>query len=370
MRKLKLPGFLLGLLSALLLPAPAPALTIFSAGMLTPETISQVPAGFDNLAGAYLVPDATRNSPDPSLHTVWVVPAGGGAPTVFTSGHTDSFLAGLFLPANWGEHAGMYLVVGRDATLLNGIVHYYAGRGAPVLVNSYTSTPFSQAMIAPASFGGDDLTGKLIVAAAQNGGGVHVLSPDGTLGSLAATVPLLQPFGLAFAPAGFGAIDGRLLVSDAVAGTIVSVDHDGVSAPFATIPLLAGQTGLRQMAFAPTDFLLESLGIGGDLLLVSVSGSTVGGGRLGDIVAIDHDGIVVASLRVAGSVDKFDPRGMLFTPEGLLISDASDPILLASADDFRPGRLANVPLPSALLLLVIGLVGLLALRRTRIDPLS
>ena len=69
---------------------------------------------------------------------------------------------------------------------------------------------------------------------------------------------------------------------------------------------------------------------------------------------------VVASLRVAEDLDKFDPRGMLFRPDGsLLISDGSDPVILVTAQDFRLGRSANVAEPSILWLFAIACAGLL-----------
>src|SRR5262249_33472948 len=197
---------------------------------------------------------------------------------------------------------------------------------------------------------------------------IDVVSPAGAIQEGFADLAvgeINQAFGLAFAPSGFGGAAGQLLVDDAFTGNIFAIDSSGHSSPFATIPLLAGQTGLRQMLFAPTDFLL-GLGIPGDLLLVSVAGSLAGGGTLGDVLALDTQGTVVASLRVIDDLDAFDPRGMTLAPDGsLLVSDTSDPIISATAGDFRPGRFANAaPEPSILLLFVAGLAGLLATRQT------
>jgi len=334
----------------------APAVSIFSEGMLTPETISQAPAGFGSFGGYYLVPDAARGLSDAGLHNVWTVPAAGGAPTLFSGGHADFQLSGLFLPTTWGAYGGQYLTVGRDATQTIGTLYAYDHSGARALFGEYAGTPFTQALMAPDAFTG--WGGKLVAAESENGGGVYAIRSDGVLETLALSVPVTQPFGLAFAPEGFGAAGGKLLVSDAIGGGIVALDTAGNATPFATVTLLQDQVGLRQLEFAPKDFLLDALGISGDLLLVSVSGSTNGGGTLGDVLAIDVTGAVVASLQVREVLGKFDPRGMLFTDAGLLISDASDPIVLVDAGDFRPGRLANVPAPSVLVLLAIGLVGI------------
>ena len=87
---------------------------------------------------------------------------------------------------------------------------------------------------------------------------------------------------------------------------------------------------------------------------------------MGDVVAVDATGNTVASLRVIEDLTKFDPRGLLITSNGeLLVSDTSDPIILATAADFIPGRLANaVPEPLTATLLIVGL-GILRFARLR-----
>jgi len=104
-------------------------------------------------------------------------------------------------------------------------------------------------------------------------------------------------------------------------------------------------------------------GLTGDLLFVSVSGSTHGGGTQGDVLAIDQSGTVVASLRTIDDLAKFDPRGLFFEGDRLYVSDASDPIVVAVAADFLPGRNGNVPEPSTLLLLLAGIGGVAFTRR-------
>jgi len=301
---------------------------------------------------------------------VWLVPEGGGAPTVFASGHADVTVSGLFLPStdDWGDNKGRFLTAGRDTVggILTGFVHTYDATGARQLFKEIPHAPFSQVLIAPDGFGA--IGGKLVLSEVDNGGVVDVISPDGTfLERFVDTSLIKQAFGLAFAPGGFGAVGGKLLVSDPFdTGNIIAVDGSGAATLFTTIGLFAGQTGLRQMAFAPTDFLLD-LGIPGDLLMVSVSGSTAGGGTLGDVLAVDSTGTVVASLKVIDDIGAFDPRGMFFTADGsLLVSDASDPVIRGVAADFALGRLANaVPEPSMALLLVIGFAGIASARFKR-----
>ena len=169
----------------------------------------------------------------------------------------------------------------------------------------------------------------------------------------------IGPFGAAFAPEGFGSVGGTLLISDVSSMddgnvSILSVKPDGSACVFLdSLPLTAEQlavpVGLRQMAFVP-----EGWGDLTGLLLLSVSGSQWGGGAIGQLLAIDGDANVVKFLKVGTEFDKFDPRGLLFL-EGaqLLISDASDPVIIAGPEDF-----VVIPEPSALVLLAMGGVGL------------
>jgi hypothetical protein len=128
------------------------------------------------------------------------------------------------------------------------------------------------------------------------------------------------------------------MVSTASSGSNVALAADGTQSPFATVPLAAGQVGLRQMLMTPVDYFLDSLGIPGQLLLLAVSGSPQGGGAFGALLALDSTGAVVAHLRVGDVLEKFDPRGMVFTADGdILVADTSDPIYMASAEDFIAG---------------------------------
>jgi hypothetical protein len=100
-----------------------------------------------------------------------------------------------------------------------------------------------------------------------------------------------------------------LLVSDAGGGGIYSVNPNGKVHLFTTISLGTGQSGLRQIAFAPSGWGRYS----GDLF-VSL--------KTRDIDIVGPNGSVIA--RISGS---FNPRGMLFTTlsgdPALLFSDTS-----------------------------------------------
>jgi hypothetical protein len=211
---------------------------------------------------------------------------------------------------------------------------------------------FDQPQIAPAGFGA--FGGQLVVPNAVSGQ-IVAFTPSGTSG-VVSSVPFF-PFGLAFSPSsGFGSLSGDIFVSSVQDNKINVIGPNGTSSPFTTIPLLQGQTGLRQLAFSPSGFLPGF----GPLIFASVSGSAGGGGTLGDVVALDSTGTVVASLRKNLGLTKFDPRGLFFTSDGnVLINDASDAIYLAQPSDFQV--VTGVPEPASFVLLVTGLAGVVAL---------
>jgi hypothetical protein len=317
------------------MPPPATAeIHIFSTGQYgTPETISLAPSGFGAFGGGYyFIPDAR-------LGQIWVVPITGGPPTPFfaTPLGLNRLIGGLFLPSGWGDNSGQFLTAGID----NGMLVVDSSGN----VTSFDPLPgwFKTPVIAPAAF--VPYGGNLFVSD-QNGFIWRVDPAGGGLTLFKNIHPdpfLLDPFGLEFTPAGFGSFGNRLLVSDAANGSIVAFAADGTESLFATVPFAAGQFSLRQMLLAPDDYFFSSLGIHGQLLLVSISGSVTGGGTLGALVALDSTGAVVAHLREGGILTKFDPRGMVFTADGhLLISDTSDPIYIASASDFIAGPAAGV----------------------------
>jgi hypothetical protein len=310
----------------------------------TPETISQAPATFGSFGGQYFIPDLGNG-------TIWRVPSAGGSPVQFTTTPDYTPLGGLFLPATgWGAASGNFLVAGgQSGSPGAAVIFTYAANGTRT---AFATVPgpnqFDQPQITPAGFG--TFGGQLIVPNGVNGQ-IVAFTPAGT-SQLVASVPFF-PFGTAFAPSsGFASLSGDLFVSASQDNKINVVRPDGTTSLFASIPLLPGQTGLRQLAFAPAGFLPGF----GPLLFASVSGSTNGGGTLGDLVALDSTGAIVASLRQNLGLTKFDPRGVFFTSGGtnVLINDASDAaVYVALPSDFLV--VASVPEPATIVLLGIGL---------------
>jgi hypothetical protein len=154
-----------------------------------------------------------------------------------------------------------------------------------------------------------------------------------------------------------------MLVGDGESGNIDAISSSGAVSLFATVPLAPGQTGLRQMAFAPAGFGIPGLDLSGDLI-VSVSGSSTGGGQIGAVDAINSSGQVVAQLIVGSELSAFDPRGLYFVDSNtLLINDADPGTYVATPSDFAPYA---VPEPSSAVLLTVPvLVGLGLLHRPR-----
>ena len=284
--------------------------SVFATGTSMPETITPT------ASGSFFVTDAD------AVGDIWNVPATGGtASSVAQAGF--SLRGGLFLPGTFGAVGGQFLVVGVGAPDMTAL--------ASTMDAAFTVTPYAQQkkgvwtqpVLAP-SFG--SFSGDVLVTNQGLGknfpGSVDSFTPGGTVGSLA-TLPSVTPFGAALAPSSFGAVGGRLLVSDATGSGIYSVDAAGNVSLFTTIPLGAGQSGLRQIAFAPTGW-----GLGTGNLFVSVTSS--------DIDVINSGGSVIG--RISGM---FSPRGLLFTTlsgsPSLLFSDISTgKILKARSGDIVP----------------------------------
>jgi hypothetical protein len=345
--------------------------------MQLPQTISKT------ATGSYLIPDSNAD-------VIWEVPEGGGQATVFYDfrpnvtaalGNTWNARGGMFLPtgAAWGANAGKFLNIGSyfDRRLPTGqrareyISVFDGGVESRVyeFVNPFDRiVGFSTALVGTESLFSDRLlvttqvkeSGSLGLA---NTGSIKVFRPDFSVEATFFAPDTVDPYGAAIAPIGFGSVGNTLLVSEVSGGRVYSMDASGNFTLFTTLPnfnnVLENSFGLRQMEFAPAGFL-SHLGLTGEYLLVSMTGSYSGGGALGALVAVDETGQVVAHLQVGSYADKFDPRGVFFEGDTLLVSDAADPIGSAPATTFAPGVPASAaaPEPGTFALMLCSLVGM------------
>jgi hypothetical protein len=347
------------LLAALPIVALASPVTVFSSGFSLPESITPIPAGFGTVGGELMVPDQND-------HALYVVPAGGGAPVLFATG--VSGVGGVFLPSSFGSLAGDFLV---PDFINNGNLVAVSGSGGQTVIPVGSANYVAGgAVIAPAGFGsvaGDALIGNENGANLDNGS-ILALNPDGnlsifaSLGTGTSSQGFLDPFGLAFAPPGFGSIGGDLLVTDDASGDIYAVDSLGNVSLFATVPVpeLSGGAiaGLRQIAFAPPGFG----SYGGDLF-VSVSGSEYGGGgTLGTVEVLNSSGDEIAVLAQGAAGAPLDPRGLYFPNDNQLLIADSDPSILSAP----PSAFTATPEPSTIIPLALGAFAILiASRRVR-----
>jgi hypothetical protein len=343
-------------LAALPIIARADSVNVFSSGYTTPESITLVPAGFGTVGGNLIVPDAGANA-------LYVMPASGGAPVLFSSGVNG--LGGVFLPSSFGSLGGDYLVTGETSG--PGVVAVNGSGGQTTVPIPSSDGITGGVVIAPTGFGsvaGDALIGGENGAGFDNGA-VFALNPDGSVSQFASlgtggSAGYLLPFGLEFAPAGFGSVGGDLLVTDGASGDIYAVDASGNVTLFASVavPILSGSVpGLRQIAFAPAGF-----GPYGGDLFVSVSGSQFGGGISGSVDVLNSSGAEVAVLQQGAVGSPFDPRGLYFSSDNQLLIADTDPSILSAT----PGAFTATPEPSTTIPLGLGLLGMVfAARRGR-----
>jgi hypothetical protein len=287
--------------------------SVFATGTNGPETITKA------ATGGFLVTDVDG--------TVWGVAADGGSASSLAT-VPYSLRGGLVLPPTFGSLSGDFLVVGGDANV--GGTAFASTMDSAFAITPYQTQPASlwtQPVLAT-RFGAH--SGDVLVTNQGDGtgtfnGSVDFFAPDGSVGTVATLPAVNVPFGADLAPRSFGEFGDALLVSDAASGELSSVDATGHVRSFATVPLADGQSGLRQIAFAPRGWRGYS-----NLLFVSMDN--------GSINVVDRDGVVVG--KIAG---EFSPRGLLFTPisgsPALLFSDiATGRILKASPDDVTPIR--------------------------------
>ncbi|HYF36299.1 MAG TPA: hypothetical protein VD994_13475 [Prosthecobacter sp.] len=307
-RRFILPALLLAaaLLGNLIVTTPnaaraqAPALEVFGTNVGRPQTVTLTPTG-----DFYVV--------DTDNRILRLSGKGGAASVVATLDY--SLRDGAFLPVEFGLLSGRLLIVGGVATTNTPAFASTMDDTFSIALAPHAAQPSSLWSAAISATGFGRFAGGMLVLNQGSGrnlkdGSVDFFAYDGSLGRVANLPQVTVPYDFVLAPQGFGDVAGTLLVSDARSGGIYSVDANGQVRLFTTIPLGTGQSGLRQMAFAPQCF-----GSYRRHLFVSLSS--------GEVVVVDRKGTRVA--KISGLIA---PRGLTFADlagePSLLISDLGD----------------------------------------------
>lgn len=274
--------------------AVVPQLEVFGTGVGRPQTL--VPSA----SGDLYVVDTDRK--------VWSLPGQGGTGTLLaTLGY--SLRDGVFLTRHFKARAGQFLILGGVATTNTPALSSTMDDAMDVTQYASQESSLWSAAIVPTGFGA--YTNGVLVVNQGSGrllrdGSLDYFAPDGSIGRVADLPELSVPYG-GSQVFGLGEFSGTALVTDARTGDIVSVNSQGLVQPFATIPLGAGQTGLRQIAQAP-----QGWGAYSRHVFVSIAA--------GEVAVLDKYGIVVAKITGFAT-----PRGLRFVDiEGeptLLVAD-------------------------------------------------
>jgi hypothetical protein len=273
----------------------------------------------------------------------------------------------IVLPSGYTQ-SGQYLAYGVNDTLTFGVAVRTgtSGLGSPTPGFLSPAALFSDAAVAPNNFG-TIAKGQVVLAddttSSSAPGIIDILASDSASVSSFATLPNHSgAFGVAFAPASFGAYAGDLFVSDDRSGNLYWLDAAGDATLFATLPLPSGfvHPGLRQIAFAPAGFTLpDGEDLGGDLF-VSIAAQNGGGGTTGEIDVLNAAQETVAHYLVGRAAMPLDPRGLLFVNDTtLLVSNADPGVQQLTPSDFVPGPPGSpVPEPSTWAMMLLGFAGL------------
>ena len=340
---------------------------IFSSGFVLPETISLAPASFGLPAGSLVVADAGNLALSNPQSAIYAIPGGGGTPVAiggaFNSG--GGTFGGMFAPSTFGSLSGDYLAFGYNGTGA-GIYALDSATGTltPIYTDPTVTYSLNTPVLAPSGFGaasGDILVPESFYTGTT--GTIDALSSTGAVSTFASISNFafngtVGGFGTAFAPTGFilGSTGPVLLVSDTNSGLIDWIDSSGAVHVFADVPLMPGQTGLRQMAFAPSGF-----GAYGGDLFISVSGSAGGGGTFGSVDVLNSSGQLVGIINEGAIGAPFDPRGLYFVDNTQLLIADSDPSIYS----VPPTDVSLVPEPAAFLLAACGILSMALVSKLR-----
>ncbi len=200
----------------------------------------------------------------------------------------------------------------------------------------------------PMSIGGPH-AGKLVAVGQTNTsdsfrGALYTIDSFGVVSTIIPDL-VYGAFTVHLAPPDFGDNGSKLFIGHVLQFGITTFDlltNDvAVFANVEALPVMPTGSGTRQIAFSPKgwfrafgeDFVDESF------LVVSISGSQLGGGSGGILAVVDALGNTVLRYQSLQSSPPFDPRGLLFDGDRLLIANFGGEvgsIQSISALDFDP----------------------------------
>ena len=317
--------------------AGAGTTTVFAEGMNVPEDIV---ASQGDYPPGFFVPDFR----DEFIYHV--SPLGG---TVIEFAEAQSFPIGaVFAPDEFGG-GGTRLFATISAMPPGGpSVHFVRPDGTvepfAALGGSVDIAPSGIAYI-PSGVGG--VAGGRLFAASQRsalgegGGSIHTIDADGAVTTLISSLGngIFTP---AHAPADFGQFGSHVFFGASIGPQLYAFNlSTNELTIFATVPLpTADQPGLRQIVFSPVGWgaPFDPALANEPVLLVSVaSGASRPRSETGFVSVWDQRGRMLAALTTGPDELAFEPRGMLFVKNDLLVSDITDGhgwLIRATIDDF------------------------------------
>lgn len=276
-----------------------------------PEDIIQSPFFSDYPLG-FLVTDAETSS------VVHVAPHGGRM-TVFATGFSQP-MGMIMAPDEFGGVGDRLFV----ADPVRGELLFVAADGEVELFADLSHGYINGVTYIPERVSG----GNLLVTSYRHGaerGSIRLIDEFGIITTLHSGIDAWSP---ALAPYDFGQYGNHVFFGSVFGSYLYALDLvENELKLFASVPLPSGQdSGLRHIAFSPVGWatFLDPALANESVLLASVTSSGSSQGERGFVSVWDQRGKMLAALYKGADELMFEPRGLLFVENDLLISDISD----------------------------------------------
>jgi len=288
--------------------------------------------------------------PELSTETIYHVSPDGSTVSSFAVGMFAHPVDAIFAPNEFGGLGTRLFVCNQNSPDLP-IQPAVVVVDANGTVSSFADTPGQWSSVTglvhiPSSLGGPN-AGSLIATDEFDPDGFNLVGSIFRIDSNGAVSLLVSPVGVqiftpALAPLEFNPIGNSIFVGQADGSLVLRFDPltNNVS-EFSSVDLAPGQTGLRQIAFSPIGWFAPLAPNLADksLMVISISGSQNGGGTNGSLAILDAAGSIVARFTSSAPGRVFDPRGLLFDGDHLLVSNAAAGhagIVSLTISDFLP----------------------------------